>query len=269
VDPEVRRLRLLTGADFDLESFREAFDGTLWFGDEFGPFLLRTDRKGRLLEAPIPLPGVRSPENPQLAGAAPNLPPSRGFEGMAITADGRTLYPMLEGALTTDPDRRRLVIHQFDLRTHRYSDQRWYYRLEADPEAGQSIGDLTAVTDRRFLVVERDHRAGAATGFAQVFLVDLGEVDDEGFLVKRRVADLMDLDDPHDLAGHGRRFRAPFRTVESVIPLGENRLAVVNDNGAAGRGGAPDPTEFIVIRLDRALAGLGMAHPWGNDEESD
>ena len=108
VDPAIRERRLLTGADFDIESFREAPDGTLWFGDEFGPFLIHTDRAGRVLEAPYPLPGVKSPQNPLLGSAMPNLPASRGFEGMAISPDGKTLYPMLEGALTTDPDQRRL-----------------------------------------------------------------------------------------------------------------------------------------------------------------
>src|SRR6185295_5491634 len=53
VDPAIRTGRLLTGADFDIESIRRAPDGTLWFGDEFGPYLLHTDAHGRLLEAPI------------------------------------------------------------------------------------------------------------------------------------------------------------------------------------------------------------------------
>ncbi|HKH77003.1 MAG TPA: esterase-like activity of phytase family protein, partial [Rubrobacteraceae bacterium] len=56
--------RFLTGADLDIESVRQDFRGKLWFGDEFGPFLLHTDIYGRVLEAPIPLEGVRSPENP-------------------------------------------------------------------------------------------------------------------------------------------------------------------------------------------------------------
>lgn len=67
------RDRVLTGADFDIESMQRAQDGSLWFGDEFGPFLLHTDARGRLLEAPIPLPDfdsstpgatIRSPQNP-------------------------------------------------------------------------------------------------------------------------------------------------------------------------------------------------------------
>jgi hypothetical protein len=53
VDPAIARNRYLTGADFDIESVREAHDGTLWFGDEFGPFLLHTDASGKVLEAPI------------------------------------------------------------------------------------------------------------------------------------------------------------------------------------------------------------------------
>lgn len=60
--------RVLTGADFDVEAIQRAPDGTLWFGDEFGPFLLHTDALGRVLEAPIPLIAdgeeVRSPQNP-------------------------------------------------------------------------------------------------------------------------------------------------------------------------------------------------------------
>jgi len=63
--------RVLTGADFDIESMQRAPDGSLWFGDEFGPFLLHADASGKLLEAPIPLPDfdnpgkqVRAPQNP-------------------------------------------------------------------------------------------------------------------------------------------------------------------------------------------------------------
>jgi hypothetical protein len=60
-----------------------------------------------VLEAPVALPGVQSPQNPFLPDPdAWTLRASRGFEGMARSVDGRRLYPMLEGALRNDPDPR-------------------------------------------------------------------------------------------------------------------------------------------------------------------
>lgn len=254
VDPRIRSGRLLTGADFDIESVRQAHDGTLWFGDEFGPFLLHTDQTGKVLEAPFPLPGVKSPQNPFLGGGTPNLPRSKGFEGMAISPNGKALYPLLEGALTSDPDQHRLIINEFDLRTERYTGRQWFYRLEA---LGFSIGDMTAVNDRMFLVIERDNFEGPAAMFKKIFIVDFDEVDSEGFLVKREVADLLHIRDPQHVGGAADVFRFPFQTIESVLPLSNRRLAVLNDNNypfSAGRtAGQPDPDEFIIIRLDRPL----------------
>jgi hypothetical protein len=257
VDEQIRERRLLTGWDFDIESFREARDGTLWFGDEFGPFLIHTDRWGRVLEAPFPLPGVKSPQNPFLDTGTPNLPRSKGFEGMAIAGDGRTLYPMLEGPLTTDTDQRRLTIYQFDTRSRKYTHKRWFYRLELGSETGQAIGDLTWVNDTSFLVIERDNFEGAPAAFKKIYLVDLRRTDADGFLVKREVADLLDIADPYRLGGTAATFRFPFQTIESVIPLGARHLGVLNDNNypfSAGRvTGQADPNELIIIRLDRPL----------------
>ncbi|MES2682949.1 MAG: esterase-like activity of phytase family protein [Pseudomonadota bacterium] len=63
--------RVLTGADFDIESMQRTPDGTFWFGDEFGPFLIHTDASGVVLDAPISLPDfensgkqIRAPQSP-------------------------------------------------------------------------------------------------------------------------------------------------------------------------------------------------------------
>jgi hypothetical protein len=110
---------------------RRAKDGTFWFGEEFGPFLLHTDATGKLLEAPFPLPGVQSPQNPFLAGPdAWTQPASRGFEGMAISTDGRRLYPVLEGAQRNDPDRRRRIVYEFDVARRAYTRRTWTYHTD-------------------------------------------------------------------------------------------------------------------------------------------
>ena len=238
---------------------RRAKDGTLWFGDEFGPFLLHTDSEGKVLQAPIPLPGVKSPQNPTLGPAeAPNLPRSRGFEGMAISKDGKTLYPMLEGALTTDPDQRRRFIYEFDLRTERYTGRFWQVRF-ADPS--YSLGDLTELDENRLLMIERDPAFGPAATFKRIFVLDLRDVGADGFLVKEPAVDLLNIADPSLISlparpgdfGLGNPFRFPFETIESVLPLDAERLLVVNDNNypfSAGRNASlPDDTELIVVRV--------------------
>jgi len=53
--------RVLTGADFDIESMQRTADGTFWFGDEFGPFLIHTDATGKVLDAPFRLPDFDNP----------------------------------------------------------------------------------------------------------------------------------------------------------------------------------------------------------------
>ena len=255
VDPRIKSGRLLTGGDFDIESFRQAHDGTLWFGDEFGPFLIHTDANGRVLEAPIALPGVKSPQNPFLGGETPNLGRSKGFEGMAISPNSKTLYPMLEGPLAGDIQS-RLLINEFDLKRGAYTGKQWAYRMEAEASTGQAIGDLTAVNASLFLVIERDNFEGANAKFKKIFLIDLNRVDAQGFLVKTQVADLLRIADPDGLAGGGT-FRFPFQTIESVIPLGARRIGVLDDNNypfSNGRvPGEPDPNEFIILRLDQPL----------------
>jgi hypothetical protein len=242
--------RLLTGADFDVESLRRDPDGDLWFGEEFGPYVLHTDATGRLLEAPIPLAGVRSPDDAGRPGEPVTLPGSRGFEGMAISPDGATLFPMIEGALTTDPDQRRRRILELDRRSSAYTGREWQYRVD-DP--AHAIGDLTALDEHRLLVIERDNAQGAAARFKKVFVVDRRRTDAAGFLVKRQVLDLLRIRDPRDLAGTAEPFTFPFQTIESVLPVGRDELLVINDNNfpfSAGRTpGRPDDTEVITVQV--------------------
>ncbi|MFD0583994.1 esterase-like activity of phytase family protein [Dactylosporangium darangshiense] len=241
-----RKDRVLTGADFDIESIQRLSDGTYWIGDEFGPYLLHFDRAGRLMQAPISLPGVRAPENPE---GNPNLNSSKGFEGMAQSPDGRTLYPLLEGTVAGDPAG-ALRFNEFDLVHQRYTGTIYTYQLE-DPS--NSIGDAIAVDDDRFLIIERDQGQGATAKLKRIYLADKRDRNRDGKMDKTLVADLMNLADPRHLGGTSNVFTFPFQTIEDVVILDDRTLGVVNDNNfpfSSGRtAGQPDNDEFITIRL--------------------
>ncbi len=258
-----REDRLLTGGDFDPESFRIDGKGDLWFGDEFGPYLLHTDATGKVLDPPYETPdGVRSPQNPPDGTDLPeaNLPRSGGFEGMAISPDRRTLYPMLEAAVAGDPPEARRI-YSFDVARKAYGERSWRYRTE---EPGHAIGDFTALSRNRFLVIERDNLQGPAAAFKKIYVVDLRKRDAEGYLAKTEVLDLLAIRDPAGISaepvregdiGLGETFTFPFQTIESVLPLGRKRLLVLNDNNfpfSTGRNpGRPDHNEAIVVRVPR------------------
>jgi hypothetical protein len=255
--------RLLTGADFDLESVRRTKDGTFWFGEEFGPFLLHTDATGKVLEAPIPLPGVQSPQNPFLVNAdAWTIRASRGFEPMALSVDGKTLYPMLEGALRTDADPRRRIINEFDVRTRTYTGRTWQYHTDAAfPDA--VIGDMTALDEHRFVLIERDDFQGIEARQKKIYLIDLRRTDASGFLEKQLVVDLLQIADPDGISlparpgefGVGALFSFPLQSVESLEVLDGERILVANDNNFPFSDGRwigrdrPDDTELIILRV--------------------
>jgi hypothetical protein len=286
VNQLIKANRLLTGGDLDIESFRRSPDGSFWMGDEFGPFLLHFRENGELLEAPFPLPNllgigqsdfVKSPDNPEFdpdwkkltddaaRNAAANLGGSNGFEGMALNPDGTKLYAMLEGALKDDAQKQRLLIHEFDLASKKYTGQVFAYHLE---NPNHAIGELTAVNNEEFLVIERDKNQGdprnqafkTPAQFKRIYKINLQKVNQAGFVEKKLLVDLLNISDPNGIGGNGTKngiFVFPFVTIESVLPLDERTLLVVNDNNYADTIGRipeqADSTEFITITLKKPL----------------
>lgn len=278
VSPTIKEKRLLTGGDFDVESFRRLNDGTYWLGDEFGPFLLHVGQNGELLDPPFSTPNllsigklntVKSPDNPDFVSLpdpetrnkAANLGGSKGFEGLALDISGTKLYPILEGAIKEDVLQNRLLIYEFDIQSKQYTGKVWSYKLENPKHA---IGELTAVNNNEFIVIERDNNQGDPNNpafktpaqFKRLYKINLQQIDAQGFVQKKLLVDLLNVPDPKGIGGNGTSygiFTFPFVTIESVLPLEDNSLLVVNDNNYAdsmGRTpGRIDNTEFIKIRV--------------------
>jgi hypothetical protein len=251
VDASIRSGRLLTGADLDIESTRVDKNGNRWYGDEFGPFLVKTDATGKVLRSEVSLPGVFAPENPYRGSTPANLGGSRGFEGMAINAAGDRLYTLLEGTVTGDAAG-TLRINEFNINTENYTGVQWRYKLDA---AGTNIGDMTALNEHEFLVIERNGATATSSGtpFKRIYRIDTSVLDGAGNVAKTLVVDLMNIADPNDLNGDGSTtFTFPFVTIESVLIVDPNTLLVINDNnypGTGGRNSGSDNTEFLLINL--------------------
>ncbi len=272
--------RNLTGADFDVESFVVAKDGTIWIGEEFGPYLLHFSADGKLLEAPINTPDfgagkditkdtVRSPNNPSVLSSSPNpgamsaanLPASKGFEGMAMNPAKTKLYPLLEGSVLGDTPG-LLRIHEFDLATSKFVGVAGFYKLE-DP--ANAIGDMAVVNDNEYLVLERDNGSGGTAKFKRVYKVDLSKKDAQAVVQKELVADLLNISDANKLSPSTVNgvFGFPFVTIEDIVVLNANTVLVANDNNYPGTGGrgadVKDANEFIWLKLEKPLTlGTGV-----------
>jgi hypothetical protein len=283
--------RYLTGADLDVEAFQPIGD-SIWIGDEFGPYLIRTDRTGKVTgfwETKSEGKLVRSPDHhavgtPAVPGGpvAFNARRSRGFEGMAASPDGKFLYALLEGPLwdetakawETDGGKEYLRMLEFDVAAEKWTGRFWKYKLEVN---GNNIGDFNMIDATTALIVERDNGEGdpakacpagepksdcfnVPARFKRVYKIEMSAGNASGFVRKIGHIDLMDIDDPGKVAKRGGangKFTFPFVTIENVDIVDAEHIVVGNDNNfpfSSGREiGKNDDNELILLRVPEFL----------------
>ena len=283
--------RYLTGSDFDLEGFQFA-GGALWFGDEFGPYLIKADLKGKVLavfETQVDGKVIRSPDHP--AVTTPGTPDgtvkfesrrSKGYEGMAASKDGTKLYPMLEGALWNDATksyetqdgRQYLRVLEFDVKAGQWTGRHWKYVLEANHHA---IGDFNMIDENTGLVIERDNGEGTPDKacpegqrrpdcfhdlpkFKRVYKVEFSAETAGQAMRKIGYIDLMNIQDPKNLARkplQGGVLTFPFFTIENVDVVDANHIVVGNDNNlpfsSSRQPNQADDNEMILLEVGDLL----------------
>jgi hypothetical protein len=278
--------RYLTGADFDPESFQFA-QGTLWIGDEFGPYLIKADLSGKVLgvfETLVDGKVVRSPDHPALT--TPGTPTdsvkfqtrrSKGFEGMAASHDGSKLYALLEGALWDDQakayesldGKQYLRILEFDVNAGAWTGRHWKYVLEANHHA---IGDFNMIDASTGLIIERDNGEGVAAHactngkkpdcfhdlpkFKRVYKIELTEAGVNQAVRKIGYIDLLGITDPHHLARktlENGLLTFPFFTIENVDVIDATHIVVGNDNNlpfsSSREPNRADDNELIMLEV--------------------
>jgi hypothetical protein len=243
-------------------------DGSFWVSDEYGPYVYHYTGDGTLLsviqppQAFIPMRDSKvnfSSNNPPAGGKGPkDKDPSigrqnnQGFEGLAMSADGKQLFVLLQSATIQDgglggssPKRfntRFLAYDISDVKAPKLSAEyvvqlpRFKDAKGKDLVAAQS--EMHALDDHRFLVIARD----SGHGFG---LKDSTSV--------YRSVDLIDTTGATNIAGSafdGATPVAPDGKLDaSVTPVKYAKFIDINDNAQLNRfglhNGEPNDTNAL------------------------
>ncbi|SDP85228.1 Uncharacterized conserved protein [Rhodoferax sp. OV413] len=286
IENENTTSRYLTGSDFDPESIQVVGD-EWWIGDEFGPYVLRVNHQGKVLgvvETVVAGKAYRGPDH-YLNGRLPNYPGdsgfevrrSGGFEPMAKSIDGKTLYPMFEWPLWDAQAKAQesrngkpfTRILELDAASQRYSERQWKYQFE---EAGNVASDFQMLDTNTGLVIERDDASeGAGPGcpneprvdcftrpakFKRVYKIDFSQLDADGFVKKVAFIDLTKISNPKMVAKRGpneANFVLPHLGPEGLTVVDATHIVLVNDNNfpfSSGREiGKPDDNELTLLDI--------------------
>lgn len=286
IENENTTSRYLTGSDFDPESI-QVVGGEWWIGDEFGPYILRVTPQGKVLGVVETVVGGKPYRGPDhyLNARLPNYPGeanfevrrSGGFESMAQSPDGKTIYPMFEWplwdaqtkAVESRNSKPYTHILELDVATQRYSERQWKYQFE---EVGNVAADFQMLNATTGLVIERDDASeGAGPGcpneprvdcftrtarFKRVFKIDFSQLDADGFVKKVAFIDLTKISNPKLLAKRGpneTNFVLPHLGPEGLGVVDATHIVLVNDNNfpfSSGRTiGQPDDNELTLLDI--------------------
>jgi len=266
----------------DSEGLVRTAAGEFWVAEEYGPSLLKIDRTGKVLKRYIPegvkLEGADYPVATVLPAIYGKRKINRGFEGLALSSDQKTLYLALQSPLS-NPDKktgdasRNTRILAFDVAGEKVIAE-YVYRFDAAKEFDPAhsapdemkLSGLLFVNTDTLLVLER------TDWVAKLYSVNLGEAtnilggrwddpataptleavdempDGVKALSKTLVANLKDLDGIPE-------------KIEGIAVIDRHTIAVSNDNDFDI--GEPDRTgtnvgkgmksKIVTIRLSRPL----------------
>ena len=166
--------------------------GNFLVSDEYGPAVREFDRSGNLLRtftAPanlVPRTAAGSDYNAAPASLISGREGNRGFEGLAVSPDGRSAYAVLQNGGVQDGrvgstrgDYTRIV--KFDVETGAAVAQ-YAYKLDSSGQ-GRGVSAIVALGNDKFLVLERNNRgigvgATIASPDKRVYTIDLAGASD-------------------------------------------------------------------------------------------
>lgn len=209
----------------DTEGIAVDKNGNFWLCDEYGPFIVKVDKHGRIIEKYGPKEGL--PEILKYRVA------NRGFEGLTIDENGY-VYAVVQSPLDINGETKKTAeytrIIKFDPKTKKtimyaYPVDKGYKNFGV-----AKIGDICSAGKGKFLVIEQGKQNGEMQNL--IYLIDINgadEIQNNGDLEYGRLKKLNPI--KKELLLDLRKYGWNIEKAEGITILPDNKtIAVVNDN---------------------------------------
>ncbi len=133
-------------------------DKTFWISEEFENEIIHFDKKGNIMEKIDFLPNELK-----------NFRNNKGFEGLAISKDEKTLFALMQSSLKASKKSRLTRLIAIDLKNKKISQ--YLYALENKKNLNS---ELRALDDKNFLVIERNSK----NTFKKIYKISLQNATD-------------------------------------------------------------------------------------------
>jgi len=238
-------LKTLSGDNrgLDTEGITPDGKGGFWLCDEYGPFIVNVDGKGKILaiHGPQALDGEKS-----IAGGLPNIikwrQPNRGFEGITRMPDGR-IIAAVQSTLDIDGKSKKKALFtrlvSFDPATGKTAMYGYPIDDVYDKNSDAKIGDIVALDDQHILLIEQGGDKNDVMR-NNIYKVDLSQASDLSAFDKP--GEYPEFDSADQLATRGitlarktlavdlRKLGWQLEKAEGLALIDSNTLAVANDN---------------------------------------
>ncbi len=217
-------------------------NGNLLVSDEYGPALYEFDRNGvfvRSFNNPanvIPRDGANVANYASDAGNTAGKRSNRGYEGLAVSPDGKYAFAMLQSAMLDEGGGSGSVnrIVKFDM-TSGNAVAQYAYPMKRSGQ-GQGISSLVAINDHEFMVLERNNRgigvgADFATADKEVYKIDITGATDISNI---------------DLDAAGAVYTKVTKSAQ-FLDLDSNTIDLDGDGDSESTGKSPEKWEGLAI----------------------
>ena len=210
----------------DTEGITRDKDGNFWLCDEYGPFLIKTDSNGKILEKYGPSMGLPS----ILAQRVPN----RGFEGLTIDDDGN-IVGIVQSPLDVDGKTSKTAPYTRIVKLNPQTKEVKMYAYPVDKNyknfSNAKLGDITSIGNDEYLLIEQGKQNGKMQNL--IYKVDLKNattVDTNGDLEYGKVPQNF-VPAKKELLLDLRQYGWNIEKAEGLAILPDRQtIAVVNDN---------------------------------------